>query len=566
MSHLHTFTKVIWYNILFSFVALTITLWMTLKVLRKFHVREPPLSILTCFLGVTSGFINQELLSLFENEPMNKVADGWTNIQKQFSVECLVAELKKKKESLMAMFRQLLNKVKSSLKSGAGMDDIFKSSCCVYETMANFLQPVYSARDTINTEVNWLLQLTANILGVMLYISMNAVLFSKLSRQEVILPFATIDDIIERRSHSICVRNDSFALDSIKILPRNVKTANDLRRVLTAACNASMPRRTKKRNRGPVYWRTQEIACLRRDCLKARRAYTKRNIPDHMREIRGLSYKQAKKELRQAIRASKLSCWRKLIAEVDEDIWGKGYRTVFVTLRMGSPLPEMSLEKKKEIVQALFPDQARVTYINESCSYISLFARDELILAVDKLKTGKSPGPDGIPAEIVKYAIMKTQETFLDDGWKSKNVRQEDVINLNCPDIRNQEKVFDAICKHDLVILESRYVMLSLFKKKKVMPCKISNADRRYFVTGNVIKTLHSSGIIKKLKQKWLTTNYVNRHGIIKLDIQQVDFGHVRGIYYLYTVLAIVSLLILAGEVIWSRMKPKLGHQIAFVQ
>nr|CAI5849475.1 unnamed protein product [Callosobruchus analis] len=52
----------------------------------------------------------------------------------------------------MAMFHQLLNKVKYSLKSGAGRDDIFKPSWFAYETMANFLQPVYSARDTINTE------------------------------------------------------------------------------------------------------------------------------------------------------------------------------------------------------------------------------------------------------------------------------------------------------------------------------------------------------------------------------------------------------------------------------
>nr|CAH7730656.1 unnamed protein product [Callosobruchus chinensis] len=64
MSHLHTFTKLIWYIILLSFVVLTLTLWMTLKVLRKFRVREPPLSILTCFLGVTSGFINQGKYSL----------------------------------------------------------------------------------------------------------------------------------------------------------------------------------------------------------------------------------------------------------------------------------------------------------------------------------------------------------------------------------------------------------------------------------------------------------------------------------------------------------------------
>nr|CAI5828349.1 unnamed protein product [Callosobruchus analis] len=39
----------------------------------------------------------------------------------------------------MAMFRRLLNKVKSSLKSYAGSDDIFKPSWFAYETMANCL-------------------------------------------------------------------------------------------------------------------------------------------------------------------------------------------------------------------------------------------------------------------------------------------------------------------------------------------------------------------------------------------------------------------------------------------
>nr|CAI5826788.1 unnamed protein product [Callosobruchus analis] len=83
----------------------------------------------------------------------NKVTDAWTNIQKQFSVEYSTAELKKKKEPLMVILRQLLNKVKSSLKSGAGRDDIFKHSWFACETMANFLRPVYSERDTICTYI-----------------------------------------------------------------------------------------------------------------------------------------------------------------------------------------------------------------------------------------------------------------------------------------------------------------------------------------------------------------------------------------------------------------------------
>nr|CAI5834431.1 unnamed protein product [Callosobruchus analis] len=52
------------------------------------------------------------------------------------------------------MFRQLSIKVKSSMKSGAGRDDIVKPSWFAYETMANLLQPIYSARNTISTEVS----------------------------------------------------------------------------------------------------------------------------------------------------------------------------------------------------------------------------------------------------------------------------------------------------------------------------------------------------------------------------------------------------------------------------
>nr|CAI5823126.1 unnamed protein product [Callosobruchus analis] len=126
--------------------------------------RKMPPSREVCFCKIE--WMNElDFLSLFENGPViwnpripdhknsNKVADAWTNIQKQFSVECSVAELKKTKKSLMAMFRQLLNKVKSSLKSGAVRADIFKPSWFAYEIRANFLQPVHSARDTTNTEI-----------------------------------------------------------------------------------------------------------------------------------------------------------------------------------------------------------------------------------------------------------------------------------------------------------------------------------------------------------------------------------------------------------------------------
>ncbi|CAH2012418.1 unnamed protein product [Acanthoscelides obtectus] len=265
MSHLHTFSKVIWYSILNTFVTLTLTLWISLKILRKYRIREPRLSVFTCFLGVISGFINQGV---------------------ELRLRSLTARL---------------------------------------------------------------LQLNATVLGVMLYISMNAVLFSKLSQQDESLPFKTIEEIIYERQKSICVRNDSFALENIK------------------------------------------------------------------------------------------------------------------------------------------------------------------------------------------------------DQWENQFGKQEDVINRNCPDVRNPDNANKAVCEYGMVVLESKQMMHSLLKKK-IVHCKVSNADRRYFITGNVyiahkqfkefglienfIKTLRSTGIIKKLERKWLEINYVNTGGITRSDLGQVDFRHVRGNQY----------------------------------
>ena len=70
-----------------------------------------------------------EFLVLYENEPViwqpnhpkhknrNLINDAWLHIKNKISIECTVAELKRKKESLMSIFRPLLKKVKASSKT-----------------------------------------------------------------------------------------------------------------------------------------------------------------------------------------------------------------------------------------------------------------------------------------------------------------------------------------------------------------------------------------------------------------------------------------------------------------
>nr|CAH7758100.1 unnamed protein product [Callosobruchus chinensis] len=195
--------------------------------------------------------------------------------------------------------------------------------------------------------------------------------------------------------------------------PKSIDNADQLMDTLTAACNQSMPRRANTSKRGPVYWWTQEIGELRRECLKARRAYTKKNLPEHAREIRGLNYKLARQTLRVAITTSKSRCWKKLMEEVDDDIWGKGYRIVFKRTKLGPSLPNMSVERRRLVAEALFPSQPRVVYNTQPETPLNHFTIDELLAASGKLKAKKTPEVDCIPAEIIKIAVTEAPDIFL---------------------------------------------------------------------------------------------------------------------------------------------------------
>ncbi|XP_046685391.1 uncharacterized protein LOC124371120 [Homalodisca vitripennis] len=90
--------------------------------------------------------------------------------------------------------------------------------------------------------------------------------------------------------------------------------------LFVSACDRSMPRRKLRRDKQPVSWWTEEIAELRRTCLRARRAATRARIPaDRVRKSD--VYKAVRKSLRRAVNRSKANSWRKLRDDVDSDPW-----------------------------------------------------------------------------------------------------------------------------------------------------------------------------------------------------------------------------------------------------
>ncbi|CAI6358770.1 unnamed protein product [Macrosiphum euphorbiae] len=116
-----------------------------------------------------SNEMSLEFLKLYEQEPSiwnpknpdhknrNLVNDAWVRINNTLSFSSTIQELKKKKDSLMASFRPLLSKVKSSMKTGSGVDDVYKPNWFAFETMAKFLVSVYQPRPTISTQVSFII-------------------------------------------------------------------------------------------------------------------------------------------------------------------------------------------------------------------------------------------------------------------------------------------------------------------------------------------------------------------------------------------------------------------------
>nr|CAI5867270.1 unnamed protein product [Callosobruchus analis] len=104
-----------------------------------------------------------------------------------------------------------------------------------------------------------------------------------------------------------------------------------------------------------------------------------------VREIRGVSIKQVEKNLRQAIKLSNLECQRKLVTEVHEDIWEKGYRITRICNFTGRINVARNAAGKEENCSGTFPSPSKK---DQRCSAVSRFTRDELMLATEQLRLG----------------------------------------------------------------------------------------------------------------------------------------------------------------------------------
>ncbi|XP_062140471.1 uncharacterized protein LOC133848793 [Drosophila sulfurigaster albostrigata] len=188
---------------------------------------------------------------------------------------------------------------------------------------------------------------------------------------------------------------------------------------LAQACKDTMPpRRSSTHHHLPVYWWNEDIATARRECNRVRRCYQRsRGRPSYTSWQR--EFKERRKALKHAIKASKRKCFIELCETLESDPWGKAYQ--LVTKKISAHKASMPPDDVMHcIVRELFPTTAGETVRNRDVATSNNSAAIELVTSAEistiagSMKLGKAPGPDGIPLRALRLACALRPEIFVD--------------------------------------------------------------------------------------------------------------------------------------------------------
>lgn len=203
--------------------------------------------------------------------------------------------------------------------------------------------------------------------------------------------------------------------------------AEELRRRMSAACDASMPRSVPggRRDRR-VYWWTPEIAELRASCVRARRRFLRarrRRLTRDEEEISSCyeAYREARRTLQREIKIAKARCWAELVEAVESDPWGRPYKIATKKLRPTAPPLTANMDPVllNKVIGTLFPpedrdagrsapssyfggddDEEAVTTTTEWSEELGV-TEEELFEATRRMASRDvAPGPDGIPGRV----------------------------------------------------------------------------------------------------------------------------------------------------------------------
>lgn len=215
--------------------------------------------------------------------------------------------------------------------------------------------------------------------------------------------------IFDREMFRACLVNE-------KIEGPPEEAAKTLISKVTQACNMSMIKRKPGRQRKPVYWWSENIAQLRRECIRARRDFTRsrgHSVNVEMQE----NLRLKRKELKNAIKKSKKECFLKICDDLDASPFGLAYKIVMKKLKAYNAVTPSDPVVLREITSCLFPPQSTTTWnrtpVEEDISFPPV-SSIEIRQASSMLQDKKAPGLDGIPNLIVKEVVESYPDYLVD--------------------------------------------------------------------------------------------------------------------------------------------------------
>lgn len=212
------------------------------------------------------------------------------------------------------------------------------------------------------------------------------------------------------------VRNRENQIKFVKRLSNDMERVNPaphkVKNVLANAQKAYLIK-VKERDKVEPYWWNEGIGQQRKLCNRCRRTLTRKRVRNgHLQEIEQLieNLKKERKVLRQLINKSKKEHWRLLCEELENDIWGKGYKIVANKL----PNRNVSIDQEVqiELVKKLFPLGNNGNQGRRRTFGVRIFSKQEVDDAVEKLKCKKAPGIDRIWPETLKEAYERYPGKF----------------------------------------------------------------------------------------------------------------------------------------------------------
>ncbi|XP_076301692.1 uncharacterized protein LOC143219705 [Lasioglossum baleicum] len=179
-------------------------------------------------------------------------------------------------------------------------------------------------------------------------------------------------------------------------------------------------------------WWDKELGTIRDSARYAKRRIQRERAkirdkgkgPEEL-EILEIQYKDTIRELRRKISMAKVRKWKEFCEELNNDVWGKPYKTIISRVKMTTPPATLSREFSEKVLRGLFPklptdeegsEESVAADAVEEEEYEDLNVPEisigEIRAAAAKITPRKAAGLDGMLPEIIKELATYRPDPF----------------------------------------------------------------------------------------------------------------------------------------------------------